>query len=51
VEDGIFVEISYNPLAKQKGFFGGGGKNLVGDERLADYFEGYVRYYKPEDLK
>lgn len=43
--------MTYNPLSKQRGFFGGGGKNLVGEERLADYFDGILRKYKPEDLR
>jgi hypothetical protein len=38
MEEGLFVELTYNPLSKQRGFFGGGGKNFVGEERLADYF-------------
>jgi hypothetical protein len=43
--------MTYNPLSKQRSFFGGGGKNLVGDERLADYFEGQLKRYKPDDLR
>lgn len=43
--------MTYNPLSKQRTFFGGGGKNLVGEERLADYFEGVLRRYKTEELR
>ena len=38
-------------MSKQRGFFCGGGKNLVGEERLADYCEGILNKYKPEDLR
>ena len=36
------LELTYNPAAKNKGFFGGTNKG-EGDEKLCDYIEGYLR--------
>jgi hypothetical protein len=33
--------MNYNPAAKTKGFFG--GAKGEGDEKLPDYFEGFIR--------
>jgi hypothetical protein len=35
-DKGLFLEITYNPASKTKGFFG--GVKGEGDEKLADYF-------------
>jgi hypothetical protein len=43
--------LTYNPLSKQWSFFGGGNKNLVGEERLVDYVSGTLCRYKPDDLR
>lgn len=41
--------MTYNPQSKQSRFFSN-SKTYVGEEKLADYFEGIVKKYKPEDL-
>lgn len=35
-ENGLFLELNYNPASKTKGFFG--GVKGEGDEKLPDYF-------------
>jgi hypothetical protein len=46
-DQGLFLEIMYNPAAKLKGFFGGGGGKGEGDEKLSDYFYGQLKQYQP----
>ena len=43
------LELTYNPGAKTKGFFG--GNKGQGDEKLPDYVEGYLHQYNPETIK
>ena len=47
--EGLFLEINYDPGAKNRGFFGGNSK-AEGDEKLIDYFEGHVKKYTKEDI-
>jgi hypothetical protein len=50
IEEGLFLELAYNPQSKQSRFFSN-PKTYVGEEKLADYFEGVLRKYNPEDLR
>lgn len=47
--EGLFLELSYDPNAKHRGFFGGSSKG-EGDEKLIDYLEGYMKEFKKEDI-
>ena len=44
------MELTFNPSAKKRGFFGGNG-NITGDAQFHDYIEGTLKKYNPKDLE
>ena len=44
------MEITYNPSAKNRRFFGGSTTNVTGDAQYHDFIEGTLKKYKKEDL-
>lgn len=50
VEEGLFLEIQYNPSAQNRRFFGGSKNQTTGDAQYHDFFEGTLKKFRKEDL-
>lgn len=49
MQEGLFLELQYNPSSKNRRFFG--GSNITsGESQFQDFFEGTLKKYKKEDL-
>jgi hypothetical protein len=50
MQEGLFLELQFNPSSKKSRFFGGGAA-LTGDAQFHDFIEGTLKKYNPKDLE